>query len=193
MPLRPGQSFAAWFSTSSPTSGAAVNADSLPTAVLAHNGSIDGTVTLTVANSAAGLYTASGTIPSTYGAGDQVAVIVTATVGAITGKGVVASYTIDPQTPAGMVAVTQDYNGAGSMTVEDQSNGQPISGATVTAYLASAYSANPATAAAQAQALTDANGQWTLWLDPGASYTLVFSDAGYTGVDDVVPTATVTT
>ncbi len=89
----------------------------------------------------------------------------------VTTDGYVASGT-------GTRVVTQDYGGAGTYTVENSSS-QPIQGATVTAYLAASYAANPLTAAVVAYTTTDVNGHWTLYLLPG-SYTLTFAAPGDT-------------
>lgn len=86
-----------------------------------------------------------------------------------------------PAATTGTTAVTNAAGGTGrapaDMTVLD-SNAQPILGATVTAYLATAYAADPASAAVIEATTTDVNGHWTLNLPPGATYTLVFFFAG---------------
>src|SRR5262245_11052270 len=68
---KPGDPYTGEFVTSSFSTGAAANADSLPTAGMVHNGADDGTVTLTVANVATGRYKVTGTIPSGYAAGES--------------------------------------------------------------------------------------------------------------------------
>ncbi len=83
---------------------------------------------------------------------------------------------------AGTTAVTDLAGGSArnpsNMTVTNSSS-QPILGAIVEAYLASAYTANPATAAAQAETTTDVNGHWTLNLVTGTGpITLVVSYPG---------------
>lgn len=81
----PGGTFTRSFPTQT-VGGNKQNADSLPIALLRHNGVNDGAVTLTVTNRGTGDYTASGTIPSTYNFSDDVEVIVSATVGGIVGE-----------------------------------------------------------------------------------------------------------
>jgi hypothetical protein len=82
---------------------------------------------------------------------------------------------------SGTTAVTDQSGGSArspsNMTVENASS-QPILGAIVQAYLAAAYTANPATAAVIAETTTNVNGGWTLNLPTGATYTLVFTYSG---------------
>ena len=75
--------------------GAAANADSLPTATATKNGSDDGAFALTVANMATGRYKITGTVPSGYVSGDRVQISVAATVGGIASIAVVASFGVD--------------------------------------------------------------------------------------------------
>lgn len=82
---KPGDSITTEFITSSST-GAATNADSLPTAVLSRNGSDDGAVTVTVTNIDAGRYKSAFTIPSTYAAGDELVLIASYTVSTVAQK-----------------------------------------------------------------------------------------------------------
>lgn len=72
--------------------------------------------------------------------------------------------------------ITQDYNGTDSLTVTSSVTGDPILGATVTAYLAAAYASDPGNATSYGTATTDASGHWSLTLAP-AVYTLVFSSS----------------
>lgn len=65
------------------SSGALINADSLPVAAMYRNGVIDNTVTMSVTNSATGIYNATCTIPSGYAVADRVSVLVTATIGGV--------------------------------------------------------------------------------------------------------------
>ena len=83
--MRPGDPLYFSFGTQDGT-GAALNADSTPTATLRRNGSNDGTVTVTVTNNATGDYTASATIPATYSGGDRLELIIAATVKGVAGK-----------------------------------------------------------------------------------------------------------
>lgn len=79
--------------------------------------------------------------------------------------------------------VTQDYLGANSLMVNN-SAGNPIQGATVNAYLASAYSSQGSGAPVIATTTTDASGHWSLSLSPSA-YTLTFSFANETSTANV--------
>lgn len=92
---KPSDPFYKVFTTSSPSTGAAVNADSLPVATANHNGADDGAFTLTVTNIDAGRYKITGTVPSGYVKGDVVNVTVAATVSTIAGKATVDTFTID--------------------------------------------------------------------------------------------------
>ena len=95
MIYKPGGAYYREFVTCNPATGAALNADSTPVATANHNGTDDGTFTLTVTNLDTGRYKVTGTIPSGYAAGDVVGVSVSATVSAITGKAVVDTFGID--------------------------------------------------------------------------------------------------
>jgi hypothetical protein len=91
---KPSDSYAKVFCTSSPTTGAAQNADSTPTATANRNGTDDGTFALTVTNIDTGRYKITGTIPSGYAEGDVVCVSVAATVSSIAGKAVVDTFNV---------------------------------------------------------------------------------------------------
>lgn len=95
MAYKPSDSYAKEFVTSSPTTGAAINADSLPTATADFDGSGTGSMALTVANLDAGRYKITGTIPAGRVKGDVLNVSVAATVGGIAGKAVVESAVLD--------------------------------------------------------------------------------------------------
>jgi len=92
---KPSGAYAKEFVTTSPTTGAATNADSLPTATANKNGTDDGSFTLTVANIDTGRYKVTGTIPSGYVSGDVLNVTVAATVGTVAGKAVIDTQVID--------------------------------------------------------------------------------------------------
>ncbi len=94
MALRPGDSFAAEFHVHS-ASGALANADSAPTGTLIRNSVADATPTITVANTATGIYRVSGTVPAGYAAGDVVQVRITATVGGESTSGLVELGVLD--------------------------------------------------------------------------------------------------
>lgn len=89
-----GSAYYKEFVTSSPATGAATNADSLPTATANHNGTDDGSFALTVTNIDAGRYKITGTVPSGYGVGDVVNVSVQATCSSITGKAIVDTFVV---------------------------------------------------------------------------------------------------
>jgi hypothetical protein len=87
MSVKSGQSVTVDFTTANPTTGAAANADALPTGKLVVNG-IDNAATVTVTNKATGVYKAAVTLP-TLTAGDVVSIRVAATVATVAGVGVV--------------------------------------------------------------------------------------------------------
>jgi hypothetical protein len=70
------------------TSDQAVDADSLPTAVLVRKG-VDTAVVVTVVNKETGVYNASVTIPTTYIDGDIVQIRMTATISAVVTKSII--------------------------------------------------------------------------------------------------------
>ena len=194
MNYRPGDAYVVEFTTRNPTTLAAQNADSPPVATANHAGSDDASFVLTVTNLATGRYKVTGTIPAGYSGGDVVNITVVATVASVTDVWPVDVFMIDrsvelPAAPAGYgpgggsgtTAVTDLAGGSNRtpplMTVQTPGN-QPILGAIVEAYLTSAYTANPATAAVITETTTDVNGHWTLNLPTGAAYTLVVSYPG---------------
>lgn len=86
-------SYSGIFAVTSNT-GAAVNADSLPTATAYHNGVLDAGFTLTVVNETTGIYKVSGTVGA-YTVGDSVGIVVNATVGTITTVATIDSGYVD--------------------------------------------------------------------------------------------------
>ncbi len=93
----PGGGYYAFFTTINATTGAAVNADSLPTAIAYKNAVDDHTnFALTVTNITTGLYKITGTIPAGYVGGDSVSVVVSATIGTIAGAKVVDEFLAAP-------------------------------------------------------------------------------------------------
>lgn len=89
--LKPGDVYRGAFATNG-TSGS-TPADSLPTAVVNHNGSDDTTVAVTVSQiSSSARYNFNLTVPSGYAAGDFVVVWLTAVVGGITNVSPIASF-----------------------------------------------------------------------------------------------------
>lgn len=93
---KPGDSITTEFITEAST-GAATNADSLPTAILARNGSDDGAVTVTVTNIDAGRYKAALTIPGGYSSGDNLGLIASYAVSAVAKKQKVWEAQLDTQ------------------------------------------------------------------------------------------------
>lgn len=81
--IKPSQAIAFYFGVQTPSTGAAVNADSTPTVVVYKNGAVDVAVTPTVTNPATGSYKVAFTAPSGYAAGDIVEALVTATVATV--------------------------------------------------------------------------------------------------------------
>lgn len=76
----------------------------------------------------------------------------------------------------GFTAVTNLAGGTGRNPSDMTTtiNGQPRMGVVVQAYLALAYTANPATAAVIAETTSGVSGGWTLSLPSGATYVIVF-------------------
>jgi|GEM_PF-6459938 hypothetical protein len=87
MSVKSSQAIAVGFTTSNPSTQAAVNADSLPTGTLYLNG-VSNAATVTVTNLATGLYKAAVTLP-TLALTDVVELVISATVATIAGKAVV--------------------------------------------------------------------------------------------------------
>jgi len=83
MIVKTGQAVVTEFATAHPATGAATDADALPTGTLTVNG-VDDAAVVTVANVTTGRYKASVTLP-TLAAGDCVAIIIAATVDGIAG------------------------------------------------------------------------------------------------------------
>lgn len=84
---RPGDTLNAQFVVTSAT-GAAANADALPTAILTRNG-VDTAEVVTVTSVGVGRYVASALLPASYVQADSVGVVVSAVVGGIASKAVV--------------------------------------------------------------------------------------------------------
>src|SRR5690348_5446462 len=112
----PGDAVYAEFCTQNPSTGAATNADSLPTGTVNQNGTDDGTVTVTVTNKATGRYIASFTIPSGYSAGDVLNLSISATVNSIAGKNVIWSNKIGGVTLAANQHVIVDSGTVTNLT-----------------------------------------------------------------------------
>ncbi len=93
MSVRSGQSITTTFTTSVFSTGAAANADSLPTGTLYVNGTADA-ASVTVTNVTTGLYKAAVTLP-TLAVGDVVSLVIAATVSTVAAKGKVWEDTKD--------------------------------------------------------------------------------------------------
>jgi hypothetical protein len=108
-----GSNYYSQFSLSNPTTGAAQNADSLPTATATRNGVADAGFVLTVVNSATGLYTVSGVIPSSYATGDWVSISASATVAGVHATAVIETFVVT--TISGGI-ITPSFVGSGSLS-----------------------------------------------------------------------------
>ncbi len=93
MSVRSAESVTTVFTTASFSTGALVNADSLPTGVLYLNGTANG-ATVTVTNITTGIYKAAVTLP-TLAVNDLVSLVISATVGGVAGGGKVWEDTKD--------------------------------------------------------------------------------------------------
>jgi hypothetical protein len=94
MSYRPGDTLYASFATQS-IAGSSADADSTPTASLRRNGTVDGAITVTLTHNATGDYTASASLPLTYSGGDNIELLVSATVGGVAGKSVLPMGILD--------------------------------------------------------------------------------------------------
>lgn len=110
--FKPGGQFACEFVTSNHSTGAAVDADSLPAATANRNGVDDGAFTLTVAKIDTGRYKVTGTIPSGYAAGDVLNISFAATISSVATKQVVGPITIDKDTTIDMTQSVPSSNTA---------------------------------------------------------------------------------
>lgn len=95
MSFKPGDSVVIEFTTQRFDTGAATNADSLPTGTAIKNGVDDGAVTVTVMGIDTGRYKAAFAVPLTYSAGDVVECSIAATVNSVAGKAIVFRTQLD--------------------------------------------------------------------------------------------------
>jgi hypothetical protein len=150
--LAPSGAYYGEFTTSSPTTGAATDADSTPTATATKNGTDDGSFSLTVTKIDTGRYKVTGTVPSGYASGDQVQISVAATVGSVAGKGVVDQFTVrarsvdDAATSTELAAVSAQIAGIGGGTgaalnfaPDTDNSGGAIKGVSLTGTLTGTY------------------------------------------------------
>lgn len=126
MSYKPSDTYHGEFVTSSPTTGAATNADSLPVATANHNGTDDGTFVLTVTPLATGRYGVSGTIPSGYGSGHVVNVSVAATVGGVGGVAVVDTFLVDTKRLSDTLSVALVASGLDAVMVTASLNARRV-------------------------------------------------------------------
>lgn len=122
--LRPGDELVVDFTTRSPTTGAAANADSTPTGTLVRNGT-DTAETVTVTNKATGIYKAAVTIPGGWEVGDVIQVRIAATVATVADNSTIFTSTLDSADSGGALT------GARSVTITVTDGTNPLQGATV--------------------------------------------------------------
>ncbi len=180
MGLNAGNTYWGGFTTQNPSTGEATDADSLPVGTATKNGSDDVAFSLTVAKIDTGRYSVTGSIPSTYVAGDFVQISIAATLGGVSAKAVIDSFIVEGVTTGnGSVSVDHEYGGTDELRLVD-SGGLGIDGATIRAYLKTDWDADRrGDAYVKGRGETDVNGRWLapIWLDP-ATYTLAFSIVG---------------
>ena len=101
MGYMPNSAYVGEFTTQRFDTGAATDADSLPTVTANKNGTDDATFSaaLTVAKIDTGRYKVTGTVPVTYAAGDVVNISVAATVNSVAGKAVIDSFVVVAAVP----------------------------------------------------------------------------------------------
>jgi hypothetical protein len=124
MIIKASQNIIVFFSTINATTGAAEDADSLPTGVLYENGSDSGEV-ITISNVDTGLYSASFSIPSDAAEEDVYDLVVEGTVNGVAGIGSIWRGSISAviNFPAGAEPLTY--------TVTDTVSSDPVSGVDV--------------------------------------------------------------
>ena len=104
MATKPSSSVTVDFTTQTPSTGAATDADTLPAGTLVVNGTDNG-ATVTVTNKETGVYKAAVTIPDLT-AGDEVQIRIDATVGGVAGKAVVWTDHVDTKLNANLQDLT---------------------------------------------------------------------------------------
>lgn len=177
MSYKPGDTVRKTFTTHDAT-GAATNADSLPTASVYRNGTLDAAVTVTVANLATGLYSAVCTLPSGYAAGDSVQVVVSATVGGVTASLSIDLGVLDSKRAGELVGSGADQV---TVTITDSATSNPIADADV---WVTADAAGTSVVAGTLQ--TNSQGKATFLLDAGTTYYLW---AQKNGINSIAGTA----
>lgn len=154
MSYKPNDTYYGQFTTQN-SSGAATNADSLPTGKVTHNGT-DTATSVTITNLDTGRYEATFTISNTYAAGDTVQVSISATVGGVAGKAVLDSFVLDGKRISDLHDIA-----AGTQMAFDMTQAVPTSN--------TAQTVGDALNAARAQGF----GKWVL---SGTTLTLYASD-----------------
>lgn len=127
--LYPGQAYTAEFATAKFSTGAAFDATGTPTATAAVNGT-DNAWSLTVENVTTGVYKVTGTVPTTFAAGDHVDVRVAASVDSVPGVDIIDSFDI----PTNVLAAGTAQGGAagyltaasGAITADNKYRGDII-------------------------------------------------------------------
>lgn len=103
MAYKPGDDYVGLFLVIDDTTDELTAADSLPTAVMVHNGVEDEAVSLTVAAVSTGQYKVTGTIPGSYDESDVVHVVATVVLAGVTTQAIVSEFvfttTISTATP----------------------------------------------------------------------------------------------
>lgn len=108
----PGSPYTSQFTTSNPTTGAAQDADSLPVATASRNGVVDDGFVLLVTDIGTGRYVVSGTVPSSYKAGDSVAILVHAVVDGIAADDVLERFAVEASAAKGRCQSADTANAA---------------------------------------------------------------------------------
>ncbi len=113
MMLKPSDAYTAQFTTHATETGAATNADALPTANATRNGTDDASFVLTVTNLATGRYKITGSVPASYVDGDLVQIVVNATIDSTSDTAIVDHFIIDSKRTGDLVdfdPATQSVN-----------------------------------------------------------------------------------
>mgnify|MGYP003423890151 CR=1 FL=1 len=134
--VKTGQTVTPTFAVSSPTTGAAANADSLPTGTLYVNGAADA-ASVTVTNITTGFYKAAVTLPA-LSAGDTVDIRIAATVGGIAAGNTIWSAIADTKRlsdtlSSDVVAISGDSAAADNLEAAADGSGYNLGGGSVVA------------------------------------------------------------
>lgn len=124
MGVKASESVTFSFTTQTPSTGAATDADGTPTGTFRRNGTNDGAVTVTVTNIATGDYKAAFTMPAGASEGDECEVVISATVGGVTGKAVTWRDTAVSKLPGDFNDVSQADITGGAYAIDTDANGR---------------------------------------------------------------------